>query len=247
MGVYDKSGKGKTAMITGAGSGIGRACALGLADQGYQTILTGRNRSALAGVAREIKDTQDTGGTPEPFLLAMDITVREKVVSGINTVMDRFGRMDVLVNNAGIYHGGTSTLSMEHFEQQLATNLTAAFSLVKEVVPVMKKQRSGFIFNIASRSGKVGFAESGGYCASKFGLVGFTHSLVRELAEYGIRATAICPGWVATDMAYNAGTPLKGTEMIQPSDIFKTLHWLLELSPETRIKEVVIESAKSLH
>ncbi len=246
MESYEKTGRGKTAMITGAGSGIGRACAFGLADLGYQTILTGRSQSALATVAREIMDTQDAGGPPKPFQLAMDVTNREKVVAGINTVMDRFGRMDVLVNNAGIYHKGTSTLSMEKFEQQLVTNLTAAFSLVKEVVPVMKKQRSGYIFNIASRSGKVGFAESGGYCASKFGLVGFTHSLVRELAEYGVSATAICPGWVATEMAYNSGTPLEGSEMIQPSDVFKTIHWLLHLSPQTRIKEVVIESAKSL-
>jgi len=237
----------KVVVITGASRGIGRACAIGFAGLGYQTVLIARDKQKLEEVANEIQNSPEFKNSPEPLLWFFDIAEKEKINSVINAVVEKFGRIDVLVNNAGIYYRGTSSLPLEKFEQQLAINLTAAFSFVKAVIPVMKKQKHGYIFNIASRSGKVGFAESGGYSASKFGLVGLTGSLVRELSEYGISATAICPGWVDTEMAYDAGTPLKASEMIQPSDIFKTMEWLLGLSPAARVKEVMIESSKSIH
>ena len=115
-----------------------------------------------------------------------------------------------------------------------------------KVVPIMKKQGSGHIFNIASRAGKVGFAGKGVYGATKFGLVGLSESLYRELSEAGISVTAICPGWVNTELAQQGGTPLSEEDMIQPEDILKTIQWLLALSPNTRIKDVVIECNKSI-
>jgi NAD(P)-dependent dehydrogenase (short-subunit alcohol dehydrogenase family) len=110
----------------------------------------------------------------------------------------------------------------------------------------MKKQQSGYIFNVASRSGKVGFAGNGGYGASKFGLVGLSESLYRELTPQGIKVTALCPAWVNTNMAREAGTPLEADEMIQPEDVFETIRWLLSLSSGACVKEVVITNPKSL-
>ena len=111
----------------------------------------------------------------------------------------------------------------------------------------MKKQKSGYIFNISSRAGIIGFAGNAGYVASKFGLVGFSQSLYRELTPQGIKVTAICPSWVNTRMAYEAGTPAEPEEMIQPEDIFQTVKWLLSLSPGASVKEIVVDAPKSIH
>jgi short-subunit dehydrogenase len=239
-------GKQPVAIITGASRGIGKTCAIGLAKIGYQTILISRNEKTLNEVASEIANTK-IAGILKPHILPIDLTDLEETEVSIQKVVEKFGRIDVLVNNAGIFRYGTSSISVKEFEELLATNLTAAFCMIKSVVPFMKKQGQGHIFNIASRAGKYGFADSGGYNASKFGLVGLSESLYRELSEFGISVTAICPGWVNTDMAYEAGTPLPADEMIQPSDIFKTIEWILSLSSQTRIKEVLIESNKSIH
>jgi NAD(P)-dependent dehydrogenase (short-subunit alcohol dehydrogenase family) len=234
------------AIITGAGRGIGKTCALGLASLGYQTVLIARNKNRLKEVAEEILNN-NSEEVPKPVIIEMDVADFDKTETAIQSVIKKFRRVDVLVNSAGIFYDGTSSISVKEFEELLATNLTAAFGLIKAVVPVMKKQGRGYIFNIASRAGKIGFADSGGYNASKFGLVGLSESLYRELSEFGILVTAICPGWVNTDMAFEAGTPISEDEMIQTSDIFKTIEWLLNLSPATRIKEIVIESNKSIH
>ena len=111
----------------------------------------------------------------------------------------------------------------------------------------MRAQRTGYIVNIASRAGKIGFAGEGVYCAEKFGLVGLSESVYRELAGDGIKVTTLCPGWVNTDMAQAAGTPLSAPDMIQPADILQTIRWLLSLTPATCVREVVIECLKSIH
>ncbi len=232
----------RTALITGASKGIGKAIAIGLAELGYQTILIGRNRDDLNKVAGEIIKA----GGPKPVLFSVDITNSEKVKETVADIIQKFGRIDILVNNAGIHFGGTLELPEPDFKKMLDTNLTAQFVMLQEVVPVMKKQKSGYIFNVASRSAKVGFAGSGGYCASKFGLMGLNESLYRELTPQGIKVTALCPAWVNTCMAQEAGTPLQPEEMIRPDDLLKTIHWLLELSPGACVKEVVITNPKSL-
>ncbi|MDX8338234.1 SDR family oxidoreductase [Draconibacterium sp. IB214405] len=228
----------KTAVVTGAGKGIGKTIAIGLAKLGYNTILVGRNKQNLENAAQEIGSNAK--------VLQLDITDRPAVKEAIAKIVSEKGGIDILVNNAGIYFDGSVDLPDEEFEKMLKTNLTAQFSLLKEVVPVMKAQKSGYIFNVASRAGKVGFAGGGAYSASKFGLVGLSESLYRELNPLGIKVTALCPGWVNTDMAYDAGTPLESEEMIQPEDLFKTIEWLLQLSPAACVKEVVLESPKSI-
>ncbi|MFV0591838.1 MAG: SDR family oxidoreductase [Draconibacterium sp.] len=230
------------AVITGAGKGIGEAIAYGLAEMSYQTVLIGRTRKSLEQVSEEIVNN----GGLAPAIFQLDITDTAKMKEIVKTIVAEFGRIDVLVNNAGVYFDGTLEISESNFQTMINTNLTAQFNLTKEIVPVMKKQKSGYIFNIASRSGKIGFAGSGAYCASKFGMLGFSESLYRELSPQGIKVTALCPGWVNTQMAYEAGTPLRPEEMIQTEDLFKTINWLLELSPAACVKEVVIEAPLSI-
>ncbi len=228
----------KTAVITGAGKGIGRAISIGLAQLGYNTILVGRNKQNLEKVAQEIGSYSK--------VLQLDITDNPAVKEAVAKIVAENGSIDILVNNAGIYFDGTVNISEDEFEKMLETNLTAQFLVLKEVVPVMKAQKSGYIFNVASRSGKVGFSGSGAYSASKFGMVGLSESLYRELNPRGIKVTALCPGWVNTEMAFDAGTPLKSEQMIQPEDLFKTIKWLLDLSPSACVKEVVIETPYSI-
>jgi NAD(P)-dependent dehydrogenase (short-subunit alcohol dehydrogenase family) len=232
----------KVAIITGASKGIGKAIAVGLGKMKYQTILIGRNQEDLKKVSDEITKA----GGPQPVSFSVDITNSEKVKETVSEVAIRFGRIDILVNNAGIHFGGSLDLPEQDFKSMLETNIVAQLIFVQEVVPVMKKQQSGYIFNVASRSAKVGFAGSGGYCASKFGLLGLSESLYRELTPQGIKVTALCPAWVNTSMAQEAGTPLEPEEMIQPDDLFKTILWLLQLSPGACVKEVVITNPKSL-
>ncbi len=234
------------AIITGASRGIGKACATGLSDNGYRVVLVSRTEAALKEVAAEIRIDHMQQPDQAPEVYPLDVTDEKKVDQMVADIAERFGRIDLLVNNAGIYIDGSLDMSVEEFDRLYHANLRAPFSLMKAVIPVMKKQRSGSIFNIASRSGKYGFAKSGGYVSSKFGLVGLSESLYREWIQQGITVTAICPGWVDTEMAREAGTPLRDSEMIQAEDIVKTILWVLDLSPGACVREIVLESPKSI-
>ncbi len=232
----------KVALVTGASRGIGKVVSIGLAKSGYQLVLIARNESELGKVANEI-----TGkGGLQPAVFSLDITHPDDLQKMVSKVLVDYKRIDILINNAGIHFGGSLELPLEDFKTMIETNLTAQLMLLQIVVPIMKQQQSGYIFNVASRSGKVGFAGSGGYCATKFGLVGLSESLYRELSPLGIKVTALCPAWVNTDMALQAGTILKPEEMIQPADLYKTIKWLLALSPGVCVKEVVLTNPKSL-
>lgn len=232
----------KNAIITGATKGIGRALASGLAKLGYQTCIIGRNNNDLNSLSKQIIES----GALQPAIFQLDITNTGEVKNTIKKIIADFGRIDVLVNNAGIYIDGTADIEEADFRKLIETNLTAQFIFLHEIVPVMKAHHSGYIFNIASRAGKIGFAGSGAYSASKFALVGLNESLYRELVPLGIRVTALCPGWVNTKMAFEAGTPLQKDQMIQPEDLMKTIEWLLSLSPGACVKEVVLETPFSL-
>ena len=200
----------KTAVVTGAGKGIGKAIATGLAQLCYQTILVGRNKQNLEQVAQKIGNSAK--------VLQLDISGKPAVKEAI---VSENGTIGILVYNAGIHFNGSVDIEQDEFERILEANLTAQYVVLKEVVPVMKAQKSGYIFNVASRSGKVGFSGGGAYSASKFGMVGLSESLYRELNPLGIKVTALCPGWVNTEMAFDAGTPLESDQMIQSNDLLK--------------------------
>lgn len=232
----------KTALVTGASKGIGKQLAVALAKLGYIPLLIGRSSEDLDRVKKTIRSIH--GSESEYF--PVDISDAEQIQHLVEQIKQKYGRVDVLVNNAGIHAKGTLELPEAEFRKLLDVNITGQFLMTKAIVPLMKEQGSGYIFNIASRSAKVGFAGTGGYCASKWGLLGLSESLYRELTPMGIKVTALCPAWVDTDMALRAGSPLEPYQMIRPEDLGRTLEWLLSLSSGACVKEVVITNPMSL-
>lgn len=231
----------KTAVITGASRGIGKAVSIGLASAGYKTILIATSGEKLKSVAEQIESVLKQNTELYPEIFSIDITNFGKVNNTIDELVNKFGSIDVLVNNAGIWAEGSLEADIEEFQKVMDVNVTAQYNILKSVVPVMKKQKRGYIFNITSRGGKYGFPGSATYVASKFALVGISESLYRELAEYNVKVTSISPSWVNTDMAKETGGAIPEEEMIQPEDIMKTINWLLSLSPPVSIKDVEIE------
>lgn len=188
--------EGKTALVTGASQGIGRACALKLAKAGARVALAARNQAKLEEVAAEIRSG---GGTAEVF--AIDMASEESIKSGAKAALAGMGSIDILVNNAGITRD-TLLLRMKRadWDDVLATNLTGTFLLTQALLSPMVKARWGRIINISSVVGETGQAGQANYAASKAGLIGLTKSLARELASRGITANAVAPGYIETAM-----------------------------------------------
>jgi 3-oxoacyl-[acyl-carrier protein] reductase len=188
--------QGKTALITGASQGIGRACAIALAHAGAKIALAARNEEKLNQVAAEITAN---GGTAKAFVL--DIANEESIKSTAKAVQDHFGTVHILVNNAGITKD-TLLLRMKRsdWDDVIATNLTGTFLLTQALIGPMLKARWGRIINISSVVGETGQAGQANYAASKAGLIGFTKSLARELASRNITANAVAPGYIETAM-----------------------------------------------
>jgi NADP-dependent 3-hydroxy acid dehydrogenase YdfG len=186
------------------------------------------------------------GNTLEPLVLPLDITDYEKLDSEINTINQKYGAIDILVNAAALFMDGSLNEPVGNFKKIMETNVVAQYAVLKTVTGIMETQAGGYIFNIASRAANYGFPGGGIYGSTKFAFAGLTESLYRELAPLGIRITSLCPGWVNTEMAKTAGTPLKDEEMIQPDDLLHTIRYLLNLSENVCIKEIVIEMRKSI-
>jgi NAD(P)-dependent dehydrogenase (short-subunit alcohol dehydrogenase family) len=232
----------KVAIITGASKGIGASVAEALAVDGYTVVMAARSKDVLKQLADQI--SSKITGLNAVVAYPLDVQNHEAVQALVSDVVSRFGRIDLLFNNAGVDMLGTTDVSIQDFDKTIAVNLRGAFSMLQAVVPIMKDQGSGTIINVASKAGKIGFENVGVYGASKFGLVGLNESLYRELSPLGIKVTALCPGWVDTDMAKTSGLP--GEEMISTEDIVVTVRWLLSLSPAAVVKELVIECRQSI-
>jgi len=187
--------RGKAAIVTGASRGIGRAIALRLAAAGASVVAGARSDHAQP-VARQI---ESAGGTA--VAVALDVTRTASIAGLAETALDRFGRVDVLVNNAGIVRDRLLLrMKPDEWDAVIATNLTAAFACCRAVLRPMLKQRSGRIVNIGSVVGRTGNPGQANYAASKAGLEGFTRSLALEVASRGITANVVAPGMIETDM-----------------------------------------------
>ena len=188
--------QGRIALVTGASQGIGRACALELARAGATVALAARNESKLAEAAGEIAAA---GGTAAVF--ALDVSSDESIKAGAKAVLDKFGKVEILVNNAGITRDGlVLRMKRPDWDDVLGTNLTGAFLLTQALLSPMLRNRWGRIVNITSVVGETGQAGQVNYAASKAGLIGMTRALAREVGSRGITVNAVAPGYIETPM-----------------------------------------------
>jgi len=229
--------KNPIAIITGGSQGIGYSIADKFCEINYLPILIARDESKLHQAAKSLEEKYAL--SHEIPVYALDVTDKNAVNKTVAEISNQFSKVEVLVNCAGLVIRGASAISHANFVKQLEVNLIGAFNLIHATVPIMKKFQAGYIFNIASRSGKQAQAHWGAYAASKFGLVGFGEALHKELANKGIKVTTLCPGAVATEMS--TGEEMPQQKMIQPKDIADLIACLLTLSSNALIKDIVIE------
>jgi 3-oxoacyl-[acyl-carrier protein] reductase len=195
----------RTALITGASRGIGRACAMALASAGYRVALAARSVQNLEEVATSLRN-----GGSEAFVVAMDLASRESIVEGISKASKEFGRIDILVNNAGVTKDGLAVrMKPADWDIVLQTNLSGAFYAIQQVLPGMMRERWGRIVNISSVVGATGNPGQANYVASKAGLIGLTKSIAREIGSRNITVNAVAPGFVETDMTHGLTPELK--------------------------------------
>lgn len=235
--------KKKIAIITGASKGIGKAAALFFSKLEYHVILISRNYSALKILQQEI---ENLGGTASFF--ALDVSKANDVKKCIEDIIAKYAQIDILFNNAGIAFSGTSEIGDTEIAEMININLLGAIYVANNVAKVMKGQSSGYIFNLASIGGKISRPTMGGYNASKFGLVGYSEALFKEMLQYGVKVTAICPGITNTNMAGNVmqGTRLTIENLIPLDDIIRSIEYLLGLSNNTAINELIINCSTML-
>ena len=216
-------------LVTGGSSGIGLAIARALREDGYDLTISSRRPEKVEAAAAELG----------AHGIAADVSRAEDCERLVTAHRERFGGLDVLVNSAGIGIGGRiEDLSTKHFDLQLAVNLRGLFLVTRLCLPMLKESR-GWIINLASIAGTIPTPGLSAYGASKAAVISLTRTLNAELEADGVRAVALCPGFVDTPMAEWSGIP--ADEMIQPEDCAETVRYLLRLSPHARVPQVVIE------
>ena len=230
--------KGRTAIVTGGTRGIGRAIAESLAAHGINVVVAARHEQDCRNVAEEISGQ----GSGNAVGVAADVRRNEDCERIVLTAVESFGRLDILINNAGI--GGFSPvekMDVPHWDRVISTNLNSLFYCTHAALPHIKKQ-GGWIINIGSLAGKNAFPGGAAYNASKFGLIGFSEALMQEVRHDDIRVSYIMPGSVATD--FEGSAPHAGDWMIQPQDIAQIVVDLLKTPSRTLPSRVEVRPSK---
>ena len=209
----------KTALVTGSGRGIGRETAVLLSKRGLNVMICSRTQKEIDSAVKEIKSS----GNDKVIGRKCDVSIGSQVNSLVNEAFGVFGQIDVLINNAGITYVKKLIDTTEgDWDHTLDVNLKGAFLFCKAIVPQMIKKNRGVIINVSSGAGKIGFEDISAYCASKFGMIGLTESLAKEVGNYDIRVMAICPGEVATKMQENVDAryyKLNRHRMLHPATV----------------------------
>jgi NAD(P)-dependent dehydrogenase (short-subunit alcohol dehydrogenase family) len=229
----------RSAIVTGGTRGIGRAIADALAQDGYSLTITGRRPD---GVERAVAELQDAGA--DVHGIALNHTDPEAPVEIVKQHAERFGRLDVLVNNAGVGVGAAADEHQTKFiDMQLAVNIRAIVLFYREAIPLLKAsaEQTGqsHVINLSSLGGKSGQPWLSVYSATKAAVIGYTEAMSKELAPAGVKSTALCPGFVNTDMAEFVKEQIPADEMIQPQDIVEGVRFVLRLSRGCTIPEIV--------
>jgi len=221
----------RVVMVSGANRGIGRALAVGLLAKGYRLSLGARRPETLADLASHAAE--------RVLAVAYDALDQASAEAWVDSTLARFGRIDGLINNAGaLRHATIEEGRDEDFEHLWQVNALAPLRLTRAALPHLKRCGTGRIVNVVSLSGKRVRGDNAGYAMSKFAALALTHGTRRAGWEDGVRVTALCPGWVATDMASHAGVPPE--EMIQPEDLCELVATVLALPNNASIAELLV-------
>ena len=227
--------KGKIALVTGAGKGIGKAIAIALANEGVNVALLARTNSQLQNVAAEV----EKAGV-KAIVVTADIANRAEVEAAVSQVQEKLGAIDILINNAGIgKFGKFMELSPEEWERIIQVNLMGAYYMTRAALPMMIERQTGDIINIASTAGLRGGAVTSAYSASKFALIGMSESLMQEVRKHNIRVSTWTPSTVATELAFeNKLTDGNPEKVMQPEDLAEIVVSLLKLNRRVMLKDV---------
>jgi 3-hydroxybutyrate dehydrogenase len=222
----------KVVFITGAAGGIGYEIGKTFASKGAKVVLTDLNEQQVKGAAENLRNQGY-----EVIGLKCDVTLEEEIKGAIEETVFKYGRLDVLINNAGLqYVSKIEDFPTEKFELLIKVMLTAPFIAIKYVLPIMKKQQSGRIVNMASINGLVGFAGKAAYNSAKHGVIGLTKVTALEAAPYGITVNSICPGYVDTPLVLNQLTDLAKTRNVPLERVLEEV--IYPLVPQKRLLSV---------
>jgi len=232
---------GKVAIVTGAGRGIGRSVALALAGHGVHVSLAARTEVELNTVRSEI---EVMGGKATAF--PADIYYETEVIALVRDTVEQLGRLDILINNAGIgVFGPLVEASVEQWDQVMAVNARGPFLLCREAIPYLRQQQQAFIINITSVVGVKGYINQAIYSASKHAVMGMTKALAKEVQRDGIRVHAICPGGVDTEMVTQARPDLDRSKLMQPEEIADIVLFLVTRKGNAVIDEIHLRRESS--
>jgi NAD(P)-dependent dehydrogenase (short-subunit alcohol dehydrogenase family) len=229
----------RAAIVTGASSGIGLAIARMLGEEGFALTVASRRPEKLAGAVEGLREAGH-----EVESLAVNVADEEAIKQVVDTHRERFGRLDVLVNNAGVGIGApVGEIQTKHIDMQLSINLRSIVLFYRECVPMLREaageHKNALVVNTSSISGKHGEAWLSVYSATKHGVVGWTEAMNKELGGDGIKSTALCPAFVDTPMTDFVKGQVPAEEMIRPEDIAESVRFLLRVSPACVVPEIM--------
>ncbi|MBA3425996.1 MAG: SDR family oxidoreductase [Rubrobacteraceae bacterium] len=236
--------EGRTALVTGASSGLGRTTAISLARAGADVALVARSAEELESAGQEVSETGRRA-----LALPIDLAEGDEATRAVGQTVEALGRIDVLINAAGTdAPGAVEELEVEGWDRTLAVNLRAPFLLARAAFPRMREAGGGTIVNVSSVAGKKGWANASAYCASKFGLTGLTEALADEGKEHGIRAIVLYPGAMAThwgafspeERRRSGPTEAPPTQVLAPERVAEFIAWFVASPPEFVLTEGIV-------